>query len=88
MMRRCPVAIKEVVESRSCRGAVMFGDVLGVGEREALVRGLGRCRWPWICAHGRRGVVPVVELGERGGVVGVVGVVDWRGFMKRRGGGE
>lgn len=44
-------------------GAIMFNDVLSAGECEHLVRRLGRCAFPFQCAHGRPSLVPLVDLG-------------------------
>ncbi|OBT81380.1 hypothetical protein VE02_10256 [Pseudogymnoascus sp. 03VT05] len=65
----CPAGILDMLNSRACRGAVMFNDVLTVGECEALVRRLGGCKFPFLCAHGRPSMVPLVGVGE--GVGGV-----------------
>ncbi|TGZ85281.1 hypothetical protein EX30DRAFT_361150 [Ascodesmis nigricans] len=71
-----PTALKDMVNSRACRGAVMFGDKMTLEECTALVRGLGETKWPFMCAHGRVGLRPLVELGEEReegrGVGGVV----------------
>ncbi|KFX95687.1 hypothetical protein O988_05691, partial [Pseudogymnoascus sp. VKM F-3808] len=40
-MQGCPAGIVEMLNSRSCRGAVMFNDVLDIRECEALVERLG-----------------------------------------------
>ncbi|OBT69717.1 hypothetical protein VE03_00870 [Pseudogymnoascus sp. 23342-1-I1] len=68
-MQGCPAGILEMLNSRACRGAVMFNDVLGVGECEALVRRLGGCKFPFLCAHGRPSMVPLVGVGGGGGEV-------------------
>ncbi|KAI5840778.1 hypothetical protein DFP73DRAFT_611507, partial [Morchella snyderi] len=59
----CPVGLVEMVNSRACRGAVMFGDALGMEECVSLVRALAGCRFPFMCAHGRPSMVPLVDLG-------------------------
>lgn len=41
----------------------MFNDVLSLSECEGLVGELAGCVFPFVCAHGRVGVVPVVEIG-------------------------
>ena len=63
-MQGCPAGILEMLNSRACRGAVMFNDVLEVGKCEALVRRLGGCKFPFLCAHGRLSMVPLVGVGE------------------------
>ena len=41
----------------------MFNDVLSVEECGNLVREMAECVFPFVCAHGRVGMVPVVEIG-------------------------
>jgi DNA mismatch repair protein MLH3 len=62
----CPPSLLDLVNSRACRSAVMFNDVLSTEECEELVLGLGRCVFPFQCAHGRPTLVPLVELGDGG----------------------
>ncbi|KAK8433640.1 DNA mismatch repair protein [Phyllosticta citricarpa] len=64
----CPPGILSLLNSRACRSAVMFNDVLARAECEDLVRQLAGCVFPFQCAHGRPSMVPLVELssGETG----------------------
>ncbi|RPB14618.1 hypothetical protein P167DRAFT_604057 [Morchella conica CCBAS932] len=82
----CPGGLVEMVNSRACRGAVMFGDVLEMEECVSLVRGLAGCRFPFMCAHGRPCMVPLVDLGVGGEEVEKVEKVEMgeggRGFKK------
>ena len=57
-----PVALFEVCKSVACRGAVMFGTLLNRDECVALMRGVSVCEHPFICAHGRPGIVPIAEF--------------------------
>ncbi|KAK1625621.1 hypothetical protein BDP81DRAFT_452593 [Colletotrichum phormii] len=57
----CPQGILDLLNSRSCRSAIMFNDVLSRDECEALVRRLSRCSFPFQCAHGRPSMVPLVD---------------------------
>ncbi|KAF6813544.1 vacuolar membrane protein [Colletotrichum sojae] len=57
----CPQGILDLLNSRSCRSAIMFNDVLSMPECEALVRRLGRCSFPFQCAHGRPSMVPLMD---------------------------
>ena len=61
---RFPRGIVDMLNSRACRGAIMFNDVLTHEECTALVRRLARCVFPFQCAHGRPTMVAVVGLGE------------------------
>jgi DNA mismatch repair protein MLH3 len=55
----CPKALLDIVNSRACRSAVMFNDVLNIRECEELMAKLARCAFPFMCAHGRVSMVPV-----------------------------
>jgi DNA mismatch repair protein MLH3 len=59
----CPKALLDMVNSRACRSAIMFNDVLGLRECEELMAGLARCAFPFMCAHGRVSMVPIGTLG-------------------------
>ncbi|KAF8418595.1 hypothetical protein EV426DRAFT_720563 [Tirmania nivea] len=82
-MRFAPRKLVEVVNSRACRSAIMFGDELGREKCGELVgRLLGMdverdererereggeamdegCKFPFICAHGRPSMVPLVRM--------------------------
>ena len=63
-IRDCPQGILDMLNSRSCRSAIMFNDELSVAECETLVRKLARCQFPFQCAHGRPSMVPLVEIGS------------------------
>ncbi|KAF8544187.1 hypothetical protein BDD12DRAFT_772791 [Trichophaea hybrida] len=58
-----PKPLVEMVNSRACRGAVMFNDPLTLKECETLVQRLAQCKWPFMCAHGRVSMSPLMELG-------------------------
>lgn len=60
----CPQGILDMLNSRSCRSAIMFNDELSREECETLVGRLAKCRFPFQCAHGRPSVVPLVGLGS------------------------
>lgn len=42
----------------------MFNDILPTAECRDTVTKLGHCVFPFVCAHGRCGVVPVMDLGS------------------------
>ena len=60
----CPPALVDMVNSRACRSAIMFNDALSHAECEELVQKLARCVFPFMCAHGRPSMVPLVSLGQ------------------------
>ncbi|KAL8930156.1 MAG: hypothetical protein Q9208_000773 [Pyrenodesmia sp. 3 TL-2023] len=75
----CPQGILDMLNSRSCRSAIMFNDELSLEECEILVKRLARCKFPFQCAHGRPSMVPLVAVGD--------GFWGGKGFG-RGGGGE
>lgn len=60
----CPQSIIDMLNSRSCRSAIMFNDILSLEECEQLVTQLSHCAFPFQCAHGRPSMVPIVNLGS------------------------
>lgn len=58
----CPQGIIDMLNSRACRSAIMFNDVLTVDECQNLVSRLARCVFPFQCAHGRPSMVPILDL--------------------------
>lgn len=59
-----PIKLLEMLHSRACRSAVMFNDVLDGAECRELMEKVARCAFPFVCAHGRVGMVPVLEVGK------------------------
>ena len=82
----CPPALVNLINSRACRSAVMFNDELSQGECEQLVRNLAACSFPFMCAHGRPSMVPLVDLGQSGragcGLGGQDGDADEKSFVR------
>lgn len=66
----CPQGIIELINSRSCRSAIMFNDALTREQCTELLGRLVQCAFPFQCAHGRPSMVPLVDLG---GAVGQMG---------------
>ena len=64
--RSYPQGLLDMLNSRACRSAVMFNDELSMEECSTLVRRLGKCAFPFQCAHGRPSMVPLVKLGVGG----------------------
>ncbi|CAG8955602.1 hypothetical protein HYFRA_00009556 [Hymenoscyphus fraxineus] len=83
----CPRGILDLLNSRACRSAIMFNDPLTREQCEGLVRALARCVFPFMCAHGRPSLVPLVGLGVGGLRFGEGGCGD-RGVGEKRGFGE
>ncbi|PVI07850.1 hypothetical protein DM02DRAFT_549984 [Periconia macrospinosa] len=62
-LSRCPEGLVELINSRACRSAIMFNDQLSMQACEQLVGRLADCAFPFICAHGRPSMVPLVDMG-------------------------
>ena len=79
-----------MLNSRACRSAIMFNDSLSLEECETLVDKLARTRFPFICAHGRPSMVPLVETGGLGGYEDekALEMADWMAKMRREDWGE
>ena len=58
----CPQGIIDMLNSRACRSAIMFNDILTRAQCQLLVRKLADCKFPFQCAHGRPSLVPLVDL--------------------------
>ncbi|KAK4496123.1 hypothetical protein PRZ48_012102 [Zasmidium cellare] len=66
-----PAKLLEMLHSRACRSAIMFNDVLSKEECELLLEKLAKCVFPFVCAHGRVSMVPVLELGKEERLSGI-----------------
>ena len=60
--KSCPQGIIDMMNSRACRSAIMFNDILTQKQCELLVRKLADCKFPFQCCHGRPSMVPLVDL--------------------------
>jgi DNA mismatch repair protein MLH3 len=60
----CPAGLIDMVNSRACRSAIMFNDELDTNQCTDLVRSLATCAFPFMCAHGRPSMVPLVDIGK------------------------
>ncbi|KAG9244092.1 DNA mismatch repair protein [Calycina marina] len=59
----CPQGIIDMLNSRACRSAIMFNDILTKKQCQTLIGRLASCVFSFQCAHGRPSLVPIVELG-------------------------
>ena len=57
-----PPAVKRIYNSKACRSAVKFGDVLSREACENLLAQLPHLKFPFQCAHGRVSTVPLFIL--------------------------
>ncbi|KAF2262310.1 hypothetical protein CC78DRAFT_520458 [Lojkania enalia] len=62
----CPQGLIDLINSRACRSAIMFNDELSITECKELVQKLSKCVFPFMCAHGRPSMIPLVDLGKVG----------------------
>ncbi|KOG96154.1 mismatch repair protein MLH3 [Saccharomyces eubayanus] len=60
-----PTVFHEILNSKACRSAIMFGDELSRQECIILVNKLSQCQNPFQCAHGRPSMVPIAELDQK-----------------------
>lgn len=58
----CPQGIVDLLNSRACRTAIMFNDVLSIPECQQLVAQLAQSAFPFQCAHGRPSMVPILDM--------------------------
>ncbi|KAF8505939.1 hypothetical protein F5888DRAFT_1604331 [Russula emetica] len=52
-LRWCPKGLLALINSRACRGAIMFNDSLSIKQCERLMAQLAETAFPFQCAHGR-----------------------------------
>ncbi|KAJ4405997.1 DNA mismatch repair protein [Didymella pomorum] len=62
----CPPGLVDMINSRACRSAIMFNDELSMEECKVLVGRLADCVFPFMCAHGRPSMVPIVDMARIG----------------------
>ncbi|KAF8076667.1 hypothetical protein FPV67DRAFT_1472252 [Lyophyllum atratum] len=62
-LRWCPRELLELINSKACRGAIMFNDTLSISQCENLVQRLSETAFPFQCAHGRPSLVPLTNIG-------------------------
>ncbi|KZT71436.1 hypothetical protein DAEQUDRAFT_666030 [Daedalea quercina L-15889] len=60
-MRWCPRELHDLVNSKACRGAIMFNDTLTHEQCIHLVAELARTAFPFQCAHGRSGINTILH---------------------------
>ncbi|KAI4727114.1 hypothetical protein E4T49_05183 [Aureobasidium sp. EXF-10728] len=63
----CPKGLLQLLNSRACRSAVMFNDKLTLEQCQRLVEEVAGCAFPFMCAHGRNSMVPLVYLDGKDG---------------------
>eukprot|EP00928_Gymnodinium_smaydae_P077159 TRINITY_DN6035_c0_g1_i1.p1 TRINITY_DN6035_c0_g1~~TRINITY_DN6035_c0_g1_i1.p1 ORF type:complete len:1007 (+),score=271.26 TRINITY_DN6035_c0_g1_i1:73-3021(+) len=58
-----PKKVWQLLACRACRGAIMIGKALRVGEMERVLRNLGSLEQPWNCPHGRPTMRHLIDAG-------------------------
>ncbi|KAG8714261.1 DNA mismatch repair protein [Ceratobasidium sp. 394] len=76
-LRYCPAPLLELVNSKACRGAIMFNDPLDLGQCKHLMQQLSETVFPFQCAHGRPSIAPLTKVA---GLKPRPVVVDWEAF--------
>lgn len=66
-LRWCPRELLDLINSKACRGAVMFNDPLSLEQCERLVTHLAATAFPFQCAHGRPSLVPLTHVSVNSG---------------------
>lgn len=61
-LQAVPTILIDLINSKACRSAIMFGKKLTVNECEQMIKELSKCKSPFQCAHGRPSIVPICEL--------------------------
>lgn len=64
----CPTGLVDMVNSRACRSAIMFNDVLDKEQCKVLLSGLMKCTLPFQCAHGRPSCVVLPGWSRKKGI--------------------
>ncbi|KAH7566166.1 hypothetical protein JRO89_XS08G0108900 [Xanthoceras sorbifolium] len=83
-----PPSVLRVLNSKACRGAIMFGDSLLPSECSLIVEELKQTSLCFQCAHGRPTTVPLVNLKALHKQIAQLGVLNnhtsevWHGFRR------
>ena len=59
-----PKFVSRVLASNACRYATMFGDTLSLEQCEKLIKALSKCQLPFVCAHGRPSIIPLIDMSQ------------------------
>ncbi|CAA7035665.1 unnamed protein product [Microthlaspi erraticum] len=79
-----PPSVLRVLNSKACRGAIMFGDSLLPSECSLIIDGLKQTSLCFQCAHGRPTTVPLVNLKALHKQIAKLGSRQvWHGFQRR-----
>ncbi|CAI8588467.1 unnamed protein product [Vicia faba] len=86
-----PPSVVRLLNSKACRGAIMFGDSLLPSECSLLVEELNHTSLCFQCAHGRPTTVPLVNLEALHNQIARLGLMNegssnnkWHGLQRRK----
>ncbi|KAG8996625.1 DNA mismatch repair protein [Tulasnella sp. 427] len=75
-----PQEFINLVNSKACRGAIMFNDSLSQLQCETLIAQLAETVFPYQCAHGRPSVIPLAALSDAGPIGANSRKISWSKF--------
>ncbi|KAI0720344.1 hypothetical protein C8T65DRAFT_634183 [Cerioporus squamosus] len=81
-LRWCPQELVDLINSKACRGAIMFNDTLTMDQCKSLIARLSETALPFQCAHGRPSLVPLLDTGGAGCSDDSRAGIDWSAFMR------
>ncbi|RDX53868.1 hypothetical protein OH76DRAFT_1462114 [Lentinus brumalis] len=81
-LRWCPQELVNLINSKACRGAIMFNDTLTMEQCKSLISRLSETALPFQCAHGRPSLVPLLDTGGAGCSNDSRLGLDWNAFMR------
>ncbi|KAI0677319.1 hypothetical protein C8Q78DRAFT_1065895 [Trametes maxima] len=82
-LRFCPRELVDLINSKACRGAIMFNDTLSLKQCKSLLEKLSEAALPFQCAHGRPSLVPLVDIGgPAGSTVDARAPINWGAFTR------
>lgn len=61
---KVPRCIMHVLQTRACKKAIKFGDIISKEFASDLIKALSECQLPNHCAHGRTVAVPIYDINK------------------------
>jgi DNA mismatch repair ATPase MutL len=60
-----PKFVSSVLASNACRYATMFGESMSLQQCQNLIEALAKCQLPFVCAHGRPSIIPLIDMAQK-----------------------
>lgn len=60
-----PKFVSTVLASNACRYATMFGEPMSLQQCKNLIDALAKCQLPFVCAHGRPSIIPLIDMAQK-----------------------